>query len=602
MAPARRHAPPAAWLLLLAIGSCCCCALAAADAPSSSSSPSSSSASPSFFFGHLPRTRYPPQAQSWRATPPGAPVFAHLARGDVETAAAAAAAAATSSNANDNDNDNNSNKDAPPAVPGAFSWCDVGGANLCAASWQQHNAAMPPAYCGSCFLHATLSALQDRIKGQRHLQSALGRHAAAPSQNAAASLPNAAAASASSQSAAPVSAGSNLQDVMLGRQAFLNCAPLHGLSKGCDGGEPLDVYHYMARFGLPDEACVPYSATDHTRFQKKKGKGKRGKKPATSGQEEEEEEEAALEHTSKEEEDDEAVTPLSDAAATAAEALRAARGQDEDKNANNVGGSAAEYLLRGDPKCRGPKRGQRQCMNCMPLPDDPEKKKKKKPDGDDDDDGDQDPIPAECWAVARPVRYGVKAFGKVPAGEESMQREIMARGPIVCGIACPESFVYGYKGGVFVDDGADKELDHDVELVGWGEEEGTDEQGNSVTRKYWLVRNSWGTYWGQLGFFKLERGANALQVESGEDGSGDCWFAEPDLAFENDVAAGQGWEGSMYGLRPRKESGQRVRVRAEDAGAGAGAGAGATGGMGGGGNSGSAPAVRAIDEELVVAS
>jgi C1A family cysteine protease len=32
------------------------------------------------------------------------------------------------------------------------------------------------------------------------------------------------------------------------------------------------------------------------------------------------------------------------------------------------------------------------------------------------------------------------------------------------------------------------------------------------------VRNSWGSYWGQLGFFKLQRGVNALQIESG-----DCW-------------------------------------------------------------------------------
>jgi hypothetical protein len=33
------------------------------------------------------------------------------------------------------------------------------------------------------------------------------------------------------------------------------------------------------------------------------------------------------------------------------------------------------------------------------------------------------------------------------------------------------------------------------------------------------VRNSWGSYWGSLGFFKLQRGVNALQIESG-----DCWW------------------------------------------------------------------------------
>lgn len=44
---------------------------------------------------------------------------------------------------------------------------------------------------------------------------------------------------------------------------------------------------------------------------------------------------------------------------------------------------------------------------------------------------------------------------------------------------------------------------------------------------------SWGTYWGELGFFKLQRGVNSLQLEAG-----DCWYAIPTWQDERDVRAG----------------------------------------------------------------
>jgi hypothetical protein len=40
-------------------------------------------------------------------------------------------------------------------------------------------------------------------------------------------------------------------------------------SKGCDGGDVIDVIRYMKHFGVPDESCMPYSATDHTKYGKK---------------------------------------------------------------------------------------------------------------------------------------------------------------------------------------------------------------------------------------------------------------------------------------------------------------------------------------------
>lgn len=87
----------------------------------------------------------------------------------------------------------------------------------------------------------------------------------------------------------------------------------------------------------------------------------------------------------------------------------------------------------------------------------------------------------------------LKSYGKVDnADEAGMMSEILARGPITCGIACPDDFTYSYHsgkdGGVYVDNSGDTEIDHDVEVVGWGVDKDSG-------MKYWLVRNSWGSYW-----------------------------------------------------------------------------------------------------------
>lgn len=109
------------------------------------------------------------------------------------------------------------------SFPKKLDWCDRG---FCTASWNQHI----PQYCGSCFAHGALSAAQDRIKIMHKKNGYEG------------------------------------PDVMLGRQTFLNCGPAHGLSAGCGGGEPSDVFEFMHHYGLPDETCLPYNATDNSKY------------------------------------------------------------------------------------------------------------------------------------------------------------------------------------------------------------------------------------------------------------------------------------------------------------------------------------------------
>ncbi len=92
-----------------------------------------------------------------------------------------------------------------------------------------------------------------------------------------------------------------------------------------------------------------------------------------------------------------------------------------------------------------------------------------------------------------------------------MKIEILNRGPIACGInAMP---ILNYKGGIFSDTNFSKEIDHIVSIIGWGHDDKTDSQ-------YWIVRNSWGEYWGELGYIRVKTG-NLLGLEN------DCAWATP---------------------------------------------------------------------------
>eukprot|EP00884_Botryococcus_braunii_P007130 jgi/Botrbrau1/16418/Bobra.0142s0017.1 len=274
-------------------------------------------------------------------------------------------------------------------LPRQFDWCNLGGEDWCTTSWNQH----VPIYCGSCWAHGALSMINDRLK--------IRKNAKGP-------------------------------DVMLSRQTLLNCGHYEHMGHGCDGGDVIDVFRYMAKFGLPDESCMTYNATDHTKYPRD------------------------LEHCP-------------------AGAI---------------------------------------CRNCMPV------------NGTD-----------TCWAVETPILYKLKRYGKVEGHhhERAMMSEIFKRGPIVCSMAVPYILEYDYRGGVYIDhsNSTIKEIDHDVEVVGWGEEDGV---------KFWRVRNSWGTFWGELGFFRIERGVNALFLENG-----DCWYAEPEFDMESKVRKHK-LVGSMYGV------------------------------------------------------
>eukprot|EP00929_Paragymnodinium_shiwhaense_P032365 TRINITY_DN17948_c0_g1_i1.p1 TRINITY_DN17948_c0_g1~~TRINITY_DN17948_c0_g1_i1.p1 ORF type:complete len:391 (+),score=90.07 TRINITY_DN17948_c0_g1_i1:99-1175(+) len=258
-------------------------------------------------------------------------------------------------------------------LPENWDWRSVDGKNFAAPDVNQHI----PQYCGSCWIHGTTASMNDRIKIMRMGQ---------------------------------------WPDVMLSRQALMNCVPQDNGSypgPGCDGGDFSMIFNYLLKNKVPDESCLPYAA----------------------------------------------------------------------KN----GVCEAEFV----------------CRNCLPASD-----------------AKASPSKEPCFAVQKWTGYKVKKWGEVN-GEENMMKEIFARGPIVCDMAADSEFLLHYSEnavqheGVFVTSKNYTETDHDVSVSGWGVTE------SGI--KYWIVRNSWGTYWGEGGWFKVRRGVNQNLIE------GRCGFAEMDV-------------------------------------------------------------------------
>merc|ERR1711998_662473 len=113
-----------------------------------------------------------------------------------------------------------------------------------------------------------------------------------------------------------------------------------------------------------------------------------------------------------------------------------------------------------------------------------------------------------CWNQDNYKIYHADQYGKV-SGEQAMMQEICQRGPIACGVAVPDA-LENYTSGIYEDKTNDTNIVHDISVVGFGVENGV---------KYWTVRNSWGTHFGEQGFFRVVRGTNNIAIET------DCSWA-----------------------------------------------------------------------------
>jgi len=115
-----------------------------------------------------------------------------------------------------------------------------------------------------------------------------------------------------------------------------------------------------------------------------------------------------------------------------------------------------------------------------------------------------------CYPVTRYGKFFAQEWGPV-TGVDNMKAEIFRRGPITCGVDSSRLEEGRYhRGEIIADlvrpqDGKAWEADHVISIVGWGAAQG---------EEYWIVRNSWGRYWGEDGFVKIATGKNVMNIEA----------------------------------------------------------------------------------------
>jgi len=105
--------------------------------------------------------------------------------------------------------------------------------------------------------------------------------------------------------------------------------------------------------------------------------------------------------------------------------------------------------------------------------------------------------PNQCEFKAADIGATISSYYDVTSGDENDLLNCVYKTPTSVAIDASKSSFQFYKTGVYYEKKcSSSQLDHGVLAVGYGNEGGAD---------YWLVKNSWGSSWGDNGYIKMSR-------------------------------------------------------------------------------------------------
>jgi KDEL-tailed cysteine endopeptidase len=99
-----------------------------------------------------------------------------------------------------------------------------------------------------------------------------------------------------------------------------------------------------------------------------------------------------------------------------------------------------------------------------------------------------------CKSCTKVAQFSA-CFDVKPNDQISLKGAV-AQQPVAVAIEADTRYFQSYSGGILDSPSCGTSLDHGVLIVGYGEEDGT---------KYWILKNSWSTSWGEQGYFRILR-------------------------------------------------------------------------------------------------
>ena len=351
----------------------------------------------------------------------------------------------------------------PKEIPLEFSWGNVtvvheqtnhrqrttSTISLLTASLNQHL----PHWCGSCWAHAAISSLNDRIKIARFF---LSNEESFRSNNI--------------KNNTITDSHDHNDDILLSIQYILNCASQ--VAGTCNGGHAAGVYQFIHQQGfIPYDTCQPYLACSFDSNQ--------GFCPYYYDDPQQEQE--SINHTHSHLTDDDSssssstCTPYS--ICRTCDAILTAKGIQHVCNSIHrfPNASIAEYGSYKRSKATNTNtNSDKDVIDEANIHSN----------GNNHDHNDTDNI----------IHH--------------IQAEIWARGPVAAVIHGPP--LHTYHGGIYHNTSAPTTPTHQVSIVGWGQSR----MHANTNMTFWICRNSWGQYWGEMGYFRIGPiGSNVLGIE-----------------------------------------------------------------------------------------